>query len=72
MRRDINLMVDLIKKGQLFIEEFSGRPLLPDDLQYTVETYRPAIKKDIPDIAYQNAWREMLLTGRAFFVGRNE
>lgn len=69
MRRDINLMVTLIKNNFLFVEEFSGRPLLPEDLPYSL-SYREATVRDIPSIAISRAWNEMLSSGRAFFVGR--
>lgn len=69
MRRSFNVMVDLINSGNLYIEEFSKTPLLPEDLKYTTCSYKKATKKDIPIIAASRTWFNMLSSGRAFFVG---
>ena len=69
MRRDINLMVALIRQGKLFTEEESKRPLLPEDLPYSLP-YREATPSDIKYFVDSPAWFEMLASGRAFFAGR--
>ena len=69
MRRSFNVMLKLINSGNLYIEEFSKIPLLPEDLKYTTCSYKKATKKDIPIIASSHTWFNMLSSGRAFFVG---
>lgn len=66
MRRDVNLMASLIRKGKLFIEEESKRPLLPEDLQFSL-SYRVANPHDIKDIVDSPAWAEMRSSGRVYF-----
>lgn len=67
MRRDIELMAALIREGKLFFEEESKRPLLPEDLQFSL-SYRPAKPCDIKHFIDSPAWHGMLLSGKAFFV----
>jgi len=71
MRRDIELMASLIRTGKLFAEKESNRPLLPEDLPYSL-SYREATPSDIKYFVDSPAWFEMLASGRAFFAGRNE
>jgi len=67
MRRDIELMASLIREGKLFFEEESKRPLLPEDLQFSL-SYRPATPSDIKYFVESPAWTGMLSSGRAFFA----
>jgi len=71
MSRSIRIMWSLIKSGNLYIEEFSKRPLLPEDLEYSTGNYRQATSRDMKYFADSRAWFEMLASGRAFFAGRD-
>jgi hypothetical protein len=66
MRRDINHMATLIREGILYTEEETNRPLLPEDLPFSL-TYRPANVHDIKFFVNSPAWAEMLSSGRVFF-----
>jgi hypothetical protein len=66
MRRDINLMAALIREGKLFTEEESNRPLLPEDLPFSL-SYRVANPHDIKLFVDSPAWVEMRTSGRVFF-----
>jgi len=59
----------LIKSGNLYIEEFSKRPLLAEDLENSTGKYRPATSGDMKYFVDSRAWFEMLESGRAYFVG---
>lgn len=67
MRRDINRMATLIREGKLYCEVYSKRPLLEDDLPFSL-CYRPATPSDIKFFVDSPAWYEMLSSGRAFFA----
>ena len=67
MRRDIELIAALIRGGKLGIEEESKRPLLKEDLPFSL-SYRLATPGDIKYFVHSPAWLEMLLSGRAFFA----
>lgn len=67
MRRDINLMMSLIRGKKLCIEEETKRPLLKEDLPFSL-SYRRANAHDIKFFVESPVWDELLLSGRAFFA----
>lgn len=68
MKKTFELLLSLIKRGKIYIEDQTERPLLIEDLESSPAQYRPATKHDIPNIVISPAWYEMLASGRAFFA----
>ena len=67
MRRDIKLMLALINGNKLCIEEETKRPLLKEDLPFSL-SYRRANTHDIKFLVHSPVWTGLLLSGRAFFA----